>query len=72
MNRNEERSKKDLTEWLTRFREAMSFLPDGVAIMDNVQFLEWCNPMAEKHLGLNLERDREMRITNLVRNPGVH
>ncbi len=69
LNRNEERSKKDLTEWLTRFREAMSFLPDGVAIMDNVQFLEWCNPMAEKHLGLNLERDRDMRITNLVRNP---
>lgn len=69
LNRNEERSKKDLTEWLTRFREAMNFLPDGVAIMENALFLEWCNPMAEKHLGLNLERDREMRITNLVRNP---
>lgn len=69
LNRNEERSKKDLTEWLTRFREAMSFLPDGVAIMENALFLEWCNPMAEQHLGLNLERDRDMRITNLVRNP---
>ncbi len=69
LNRDEEKSKKELTEWLTRFREAMSFLPDGVAIMDNVLFLEWCNPVAEKHLGLDLERDRDMRITNLVRVP---
>ncbi len=65
----EEKSKKELREWLTRFREAMRFLPDGVVITDNVLFLDWCNPMAEKHLGLDLDRDREMRITNLVRNP---
>ena len=69
LSHEEEKSKKELTEWLTRFREAMSFLPDGVAIMENVLFLEWCNPMAEKHLGLDLERDKDMRITNLVRNP---
>ena len=69
LNHDEEKSKKELTEWLTRFREAMSFLPDGVAIMDNVLFLEWCNPVAEKHLGLDLERDKDMRITNLVRVP---
>ena len=69
MNHDEEKSKKELTEWLTRFREAMNFLPDGVAIMDNVLFLDSCNPMAEKHLGLDLGRDRDMRITNLVRDP---
>jgi two-component system phosphate regulon sensor histidine kinase PhoR len=44
-------------------------LPDGVVIMDDVLFLEWCNPAAEQHLGLNLERDKGMRVTNLVRNP---
>ena len=71
LNHDEEKSKKELTEWLTRFREAMNFLPDGVAIMDNVLFLDWCNPMAEKHLGLDLGRDRDMRITNLVRS-GFH
>lgn len=69
LSHDEEKSKKELTEWLTRFREAMNFLPDGVAILDNVLFLDWCNPVAEKHLGLDLERDRDMRITNLVRNP---
>ena len=47
----------------------MSLLPDGVVIMDDVLFLEWCNPAAERHLGLNLERDKGMRVTNLIRNP---
>lgn len=69
LNHDEVRSRRELTEWLTRFREAMTFLPDGVAILNNVLFLEWCNPVAEQHLGLDLARDRDMRITNLVRNP---
>jgi two-component system, OmpR family, phosphate regulon sensor histidine kinase PhoR len=34
-----------------------------------VLFLEWCNPAAEKHLGLRLDRDKGMRVTNLVRSP---
>jgi two-component system, OmpR family, phosphate regulon sensor histidine kinase PhoR len=37
--------------------------------MDDVLFLEWCNPISEKHLGLSLERDKGMRVTNLVRHP---
>jgi two-component system phosphate regulon sensor histidine kinase PhoR len=36
----------------------MQLLPEGVAIMDDVLFLEWCNPAAERHLGLTLERDK--------------
>jgi len=32
-------------------------------------FLEWCNPAAEQHLGLTLERDKGMRVTNLIRAP---
>ncbi len=47
----------------------MHLLPDGVAIMDDVLFLEWCNPAAERHLGLTLERDKGMRVTNLIRHP---
>jgi len=34
-----------------------------------VLFLEWCNPAAEQHLGLSNDRDKGMRVTNLVRNP---
>ncbi|MDB5963019.1 MAG: phoR [Massilia sp.] len=69
LRRDEERSQAELSEWLARFRQAMHLLPDGVAIMDDVLFLEWCNPAAERHLGLTLERDKGMRVTNLVRHP---
>lgn len=69
LRRDDERNQAELAEWLARFRQAMSLLPDGVAIMDDVLFLEWCNTAAEKHLGLQLERDKGMRVTNLVRSP---
>ena len=69
LRRDEEKHQAELTEWLARFRQAMHLLPDGVVIMDDVLFLEWCNPAAEKHLGLRLERDKGMRVTNLVRTP---
>jgi two-component system phosphate regulon sensor histidine kinase PhoR len=69
LRRDDERNQAELTEWLARFRQAMHLLPDGVAIMDDVLFLEWCNPAAESHLGLTLERDKGMRVTNLVRHP---
>jgi two-component system phosphate regulon sensor histidine kinase PhoR len=69
LRRGDEKSQAELTEWLARFRQAMSLLPDGVVIMDDVLFLEWCNPAAEKHLGLKLDRDKGMRVTNLVRTP---
>jgi two-component system phosphate regulon sensor histidine kinase PhoR len=69
LRREDEKSRAELAEWLARFRQAMSMLPDGVAIMDDVLFLEWCNQAAEKHLGLRLDRDKGMRVTNLVRSP---
>lgn len=69
LRRDDERNRAELSEWLARFRQAMSLLPDGVAIMDDVLFLEWCNPAAEKHLGLNNSRDKGMRVTNLIRSP---
>lgn len=69
LRRDDERNRIELAEWLARFRQAMSLLPDGVVIMDDVLFLEWCNPAAEAHLGLQLDRDKGMRVTNLIRNP---
>ena len=69
LRRGDEKNRTELTEWLARFRQAMSLLPDGVVIMDDVLFLEWCNPAAERHLGLQNERDKGMRVTNLIRSP---
>jgi two-component system phosphate regulon sensor histidine kinase PhoR len=69
IRREDERNQAELAEWLARFRQAMQLLPEGVAIMDDVLQLEWCNPAAGKHLGLTLERDQGRRVTNLVRHP---
>jgi two-component system phosphate regulon sensor histidine kinase PhoR len=69
LRRDDQKNRTELAEWLARFRQAMSLLPDGVVIMDDVLFLEWCNPIAEQHLGLSLDRDKGMRVTNLIRNP---
>jgi two-component system phosphate regulon sensor histidine kinase PhoR len=69
LRRDDERNEAELTEWLARFRQAMHLLPEGVAIMDDVLLLEWCNPAAERHLGLTLEGDKGRRVTNLVRHP---
>jgi two-component system phosphate regulon sensor histidine kinase PhoR len=69
LRRGDEKNQTELAEWLARFRQAMNLLPDGVVIMDDVLFLEWCNPAAEQHLGLELDRDKGRRVTNLVRSP---
>ncbi len=69
LRRDDKKHQAELTEWLARFRQAMQLLPEGVAIMDDVLFLEWCNPALERHLGLTMERDKGLRVTNLVRHP---
>lgn len=69
LRRDDERHQEELVEWLARFRQAMQLLPEGVAIMDDVLFLEWCNPAAERHLGLTLDKDKGRRVTNLIRHP---
>lgn len=69
LRRNDEKSQNDLQEGLSRFRLAMESLPNGVVMMSDVLFLEWCNAAAQSHLGLNMNRDRGMRVTNLIRHP---
>jgi len=67
--RREDKERDQVTETLNRFIEATSALPDGIVILDRGGLIEWCNPSAEKHLGLNLKRDRGYLILNLVRQP---
>ncbi len=69
LRREEQKNRNELAEWLSRFRQAMQQLPDGVAIMDDVLSLEWCNAAAEQQLGLSLQKDKGMRVTNLIRSP---
>jgi two-component system phosphate regulon sensor histidine kinase PhoR len=52
-----------------RFRRTVSALPDGILLIDASLQIEWCNPVAERHLGILLKRDQGLRLTNLVRDP---
>ena len=54
---------------LGRFRAAGRALPDGVVILDAEDHIEWSNPTAERHFGIDARRDFGQIITNLVRQP---
>lgn len=59
-----------LAESLSRFRAAARALPDGVVILDREAHIEWANPTAGRHLGIDARRDVGQPITNLIRHPG--
>ena len=67
--RRDDKQRDEVSETLNRFIEASSALPDGIVILDRGGLIEWCNPSAERHFGLDLGRDGGFLITNLVRQP---
>lgn len=69
LTRAHARSRQELSEALERFREAAAALPDGVVILDDDDRIQWCNPNAEGHFGLDRSRDVGQNITNLLRDP---
>jgi two-component system phosphate regulon sensor histidine kinase PhoR len=58
-----------LARALTRFRAAARALPDGVVILDRDNRIEWSNPTAAHHFGIDVRRDLGQAITNLIRHP---
>lgn len=58
-----------LVENEERFRRTISALPEGIVLVDASLQIEWCNPVAEQHLGIALRADQGLRVTNLVRDP---
>jgi len=54
---------------LRHMEQATSALPEGVVILDDADHIEWCNPLAEKHFGLDSVRDIGQQITYLARQP---
>lgn len=54
---------------LTQFLSAIEASPNGVMLLDAGDQIEWCNSLAADHFGLDPQRDRRQRITNLVRAP---
>jgi two-component system phosphate regulon sensor histidine kinase PhoR len=54
---------------LQHMEQATSALPEGVAILDDSYHIQWCNPLAEQHFGLDSKRDIGQQITYLARQP---
>ncbi len=54
---------------LQHMEQATAALPEGVTILDKADRIEWCNPLAEQHFGLDDVRDIGQQITYLARQP---
>ncbi|WP_227243818.1 phosphate regulon sensor histidine kinase PhoR [Paraburkholderia caribensis] len=53
----------------SRFIQAIQASPNGVAMLDDHDQIEWCNAISEEHFGLDAKRDLRQHITHLVRHP---
>ena len=69
MLRQQRQSESKLTASLEDFQLAGAAMPDGLVILNAVDRIEWCNPRAEQHFGLDCTRDVGQSITFLVRQP---
>jgi two-component system phosphate regulon sensor histidine kinase PhoR len=67
--RDSEQTQRRLLDNEERFRRTISALPEGILLVDAALQIEWCNPEAERHLGISLKADQGLRLTNLVRDP---
>lgn len=52
-----------------KFIQAIQASPNGILMLDDVDQIEWCNGVSERHLGLNSIRDSMQKLTFLVRHP---
>jgi two-component system phosphate regulon sensor histidine kinase PhoR len=52
-----------------QFMSAIEASPNGVLLLDAADQIQWLNAVAAAHFGLDPQRDRLQRVTNLVRSP---
>jgi len=54
---------------LAQFLSGIEASPNGVLLLDAGGHIEWCSRVAAEQFGLDPERDRHQRATNLIRSP---
>jgi two-component system phosphate regulon sensor histidine kinase PhoR len=67
--RTRERQTEGERERLRQFLQAIEASPNGVLLIDADERIEWCNARAADHFGLDPQRDRQQKVTNLLRAP---
>jgi two-component system phosphate regulon sensor histidine kinase PhoR len=69
MVKQHNQTKRELADELQHIEQATAALPEGVVILNDASRIEWCNPLAQQHFGLDIEHDFMQDITYLVRQP---
>jgi two-component system, OmpR family, phosphate regulon sensor histidine kinase PhoR len=69
MVKQHDQTKQELATELQHIEQATSALPEGVAILNEANRIEWCNPLAQQLFDLDPEQDIMQDITYLVRQP---
>jgi len=69
MMRNLRKEREKHAAALLQMEQATGALPDGVVILDAADRIEWCNPLAVQHFGLDPAHDMGQQITYLARQP---
>ncbi len=69
MVKRHKQTKQDLATELLNIEQATAAFPEGVVSLNDANRIEWCNPLAEHHFGINAKRDILQDITYLVRQP---
>jgi two-component system, OmpR family, phosphate regulon sensor histidine kinase PhoR len=54
---------------LAQFLAGIEASPNGVMLLDAGDQISWCNSQAADHFGIDPQRDRLQRVTNLIRVP---
>jgi two-component system phosphate regulon sensor histidine kinase PhoR len=69
MVKQHNQTRQELAAELQHIEQATAALPEGVAILNESNRIEWCNPLAQQHFDLDPEHDFMQDITYLVRQP---
>ena len=69
MVKQHNQTRLELVTELQHMEQATAALPEGVAILNEVNRIEWCNPLAQRHFDLDAAHDFMQDITYLVRQP---
>ena len=69
MVKQHNQTRLELADELQHIEQATAALPEGVAILNEANRIEWCNPLAQQHFDLDAEHDLMQDITYLVRQP---
>ena len=69
MVKQHNQTKQKLATELQHMEQATAALPEGGAILNDANRIEWFNPIAQQHFDLDAEQDVMQDITYLVRQP---